>query len=239
MERFLERHDSRRGLQMERNPYYFDQIADVFEDWINPFDLRSRLHWFATRLDRLPIEGELVLDVGSGLGYFSRLVAARGGCPISLDIAVELLRQRKSELPECVQGSALSLPFPDGTFNVVVSSECVEHTPDPLLAIREMVRVLRPGGTLVLSTPNRVWRWSVTVAETLGIRKFSGVENWVGRRQVRRALRGTGAEIVADHGLYLIPFQFKPLWPLIEWFNEKGQALRSFMINQCWVARKL
>jgi hypothetical protein len=47
------------------------------------------------------------------------------------------------------------------------------------------------------------------------------------------------AEIVADHGLYLAPFQIKPLWPLIEWINEKGQALRPLMINQCWVARKI
>ncbi|MGH9463503.1 MAG: class I SAM-dependent methyltransferase [Vicinamibacteria bacterium] len=223
---------------MERNPYYFDQIADVFEDWTNPFDLETRLHWFAYELDRLPIEGETVLDVGSGLGYFSRLVAARGGHPISLDIAGELLRQRKDSTM-CVQGSALNLPFPDGTFPVVVSSECIEHTPDPLLAIREMVRVLRPGGSLVLSTPNWVWRWSATVAGTLGIRKFSGIENWLRRRQVRRSLREMRAEIVADHGLYLVPFQIKPLWPLLEWINEKGQALRPLMINQCWVARKI
>lgn len=229
----------KRANSMEKHPYYFDSISNEFEEWINPFDLSSRLYWFASQLDCLAVNGKPILDVGCGLGYFSRLVAQRGGHPLSLDIALKLLNKLKGEITHCIQASALELPFPDGVFSVVVSSECIEHTGDPVLAIQEMVRVLCTGGILLLSTPNYLWRWSIKLGEGLKLRKFSGIENWLSRRQVRQTLTESGTEIVLDQGLYLAPFQFRQLWPLLKWSNTHCQALRHIMINQCWVARKL
>lgn len=223
---------------MTRDATYFDTIADDFAARINPFDLRAREGWFRAQLARLPLHGEPVLDVGAGLGYFSRLVTELGGRPVPLDVGGRLLAKLAGEFPHAVQGDALRLPFRDGTFRVVVSSECVEHTPDPAAAIRDMLRVLRPGGVLVLSTPNRTWRWSVGLAEAIGARRFHGVENWLGRREVGEVLVSAGAEIVAADGLHLVPFQLRALWPLLAVLNRHAQALRALMINQCWVARK-
>jgi SAM-dependent methyltransferase len=223
---------------MTRDPRYFDTIADDFGAWMNPFDLHTREEWFRTQLGELSIAGERVLDVGAGLGHFSRIIASLGGRPVPVDLAGRVLTKLRGEFPLAVQGDALALPFSAGAFNIVVSSECVEHTPDPLLAVREMLRVLRPGGRLMLSTPNRRWRWSLTVAESVGMRNFRGVENWSRRSEIRSALAANGADVVVDEGLYLFPFQFRPLWPLLAWFNRHGQRLRAWMINQCWVARK-
>ena len=223
---------------MTRDARYFDTIADDFEGWMNPFDLRAREEWFRAQLAGRPVAGERVLDVGAGLGHFSRVVAALGGRPVPLDLAGRLLAKLRGEFPLAVQGDALALPFPAGTFGFVVSSECIEHTPDPRLAVREMVRVLRPGGVLVLSTPNRRWRWSLTLAEALGVRKFRGIENWPSRAEVRAAVIAGGADVIVDEGLYLFPFQWPPLWPALAWLNRHAQPLRGSMINQCWVARK-
>jgi len=52
-----------------------------------------------------------------------------------------------------VQGDALALPFPDGTFDRVIASEVLEHIPDDLAAMRELSRVLRPGGTMAVTVP--------------------------------------------------------------------------------------
>lgn len=224
---------------MKKRPFYFDTIADNYDEWLNEFDHTTRLSWFATRLDRMKIEGELVLDVGCGPGHFSRLVKDHGGIPVPLDIGGKVLSKTSGEMPNCTQGDALCLPFREATFSFVISSECVEHTPDPLLAIGEMVRVLRPGGYIVFTTPNHFWRWSVTVAKALQVRKFEGVENWPKRGDVRKALTVAGSEILMDEGLYLFPFQIRFLWPFLEWFNHRGQTFRRFMINQCWVARKV
>jgi SAM-dependent methyltransferase len=52
-----------------------------------------------------------------------------------------------------VQGDALALPFPDATFDRVIASEVLEHIPDDLAAMRELARVLRPGGTMAVTVP--------------------------------------------------------------------------------------
>lgn len=223
---------------MKDNLKYYDSIADKFESWINPFDLDSRLHWFATQLAPHPLDGTLVLDVGCGLGYFSVLATKWGGHPISLDIGTALLKKTKGTLPSPVAGNALQLPFSDNTFQFVISSECIEHTPDPLHAIREMVRVTQPRGFIMLTTPNRAWFWSVPIAKTLGLRNFSGIENWAKRSAVRDTLMDSGTEILVDEGLHLLPFQIRLLWPILNWLNIRGQHLRQLMINQCWVAQK-
>ncbi len=213
---------------------FYDAIADCFESWMNEFDLCCRLQWVREHLPGVRLGGIRALDVGSGLGHFSRLLAGYDAEVVSLDIGRRLLA--RSAVPAPVQGSALDLPFADATFDLVVSSECIEHTPAPQRAIAEMVRVLRPGGTLLLTCPNRRWRWSLTVARLLRWRRFRGLENWPSRRAVGAALAGAGARVRASEGLYLLPFHFRPLHPLLRWSNRRAQALRSFMINQCWDA---
>jgi len=91
----------------------------------------------------------------------------------------------------------------------------------------------------MLSTPNHAWWWSIIIAEALGIRKFAGIENWPKRHEVQKTLIESGTEILVDNGLYIFPFQLRSLWPLLAWINRRGQAFRRWMINQCWVARKL
>jgi len=223
---------------MDRDRNYFDSVAAQFEAWVNPFDLRARREWFAFQLARLSVRGEDVLDVGCGSGHFSRIVADLGGRPVPLDLSQNLLAHVQHTFPRCVRADAISLPFRDATFGLVVSSECIEHTAEPLMAIREMVRVLRPGGKLVLSTPNAIWRWSIPFAERLRLRQFRGPENWVSRRQVRTALTQSGADVLLDEGLHLLPFQFRALWRLLDWCNHCSRGLRRWMINQCWVAER-
>ena len=53
-----------------------------------------------------------------------------------------------------VQGDALALPFPDATFDRVIASEVLEHIPDDVAAMRELARVLRPGGTMAVTVPH-------------------------------------------------------------------------------------
>ena len=101
-----------------------------------------------------------------------------------------------------------------------------------------MLRVLRPGGILFLTTPNLVWRWSVGLAEILRVRRFEGIENWLSRPAVRRTIVEAGGDIISTSGLHILPFQLTPLLPIIRLINEQGQWLKPLMINQCWIARK-
>ncbi len=105
---------------------------------------------FVGFLDPRPADG--VLEVGSGLGLLARDVAARvpRGRVVGLEYSADQLAvaRREAHAPnlEFVQGDAHSLPFPDSTFDVVYCRYLLEHLADPLRALREMRRVLKPGG---------------------------------------------------------------------------------------------
>lgn len=113
--------------------------------------------------------GSKVIDVGCGAGRHSFEAYRRGADVIAFDQNAEELADvdtmlqamgqageaPKSAKAQVVVGDALALPYPDGTFDAVIASEILEHVPDDDAAIAELIRVLRPGGTLAVTVP----RW--------------------------------------------------------------------------------
>ncbi len=108
--------------------------------------------------------GERVLDVACGTGVVTRLAAKRvgaGGKVVGLDLNAGMLAVARSRAPaiEWREGSATELPLPDAAFDAVLCQQGLQFFPDRPAALREMRRVLVPGGRLALS----VWRsleWS-------------------------------------------------------------------------------
>lgn len=103
-------------------------------------------------------DGRDVLEAGCGEGYGADLIAAVAQRVIGLDYddaAVAHVRARYPRV-EAVQGNLAELPLPDGTVDVVVNFQVIEHLWDQGQFIAECARVLRPGGLLMISTPNRL-----------------------------------------------------------------------------------
>lgn len=112
-------------------------------------------------------EGERLLDLGCGAGRHAFEAARRGARVVALDAGSdEVLKVRDTlgamfEAGEItdprgtgpVKGDALRLPFPDGAFDRVVAAEVLEHIPHDTDAMRELVRVLRPGGLMAVTVP--------------------------------------------------------------------------------------
>jgi SAM-dependent methyltransferase len=108
-------------------------------------------------------DGLCVLDVGCGEGYGSRRLAENAREIVGVDvdeatIAGAAARYRVENLRFEVADAA-SLPFGDATFDLCVALECIEHVEDPRAMLDEVVRVLRPGGVFIASTPNRDIAW--------------------------------------------------------------------------------
>lgn len=119
--------------------------------------------WYALVREFLgDIRGLRVLEVACGRGGFVRQLARAGarvtGCDFSaaaLRIAVTKVRPSSEENGALiVQGDAQRLPFADGSFDLLVSCETIEHLPQVENAVKEFHRVVRPGGRLLLTTPN-------------------------------------------------------------------------------------
>lgn len=130
----------------------------------NPFDLVARFYdFFAGRpsaepwlLDLAVGPGERLLDLGGGTGRVSQRLAA-GGVVVVCDPSPGMLAQaRRKGLPACL-GRAEFLPFAAGAFDALLVVDAFHHFDDQQAAVAEMLRVLRPGGRLVLVEPNIHW----------------------------------------------------------------------------------
>jgi SAM-dependent methyltransferase len=101
-----------------------------------------------------------VLDVGCGS---SRIIGALPPGSVAVDVLLRKLRYDRRFGRPRVQGSGFALPFPDASFPCVLCSQVIEHVPKESPILGELVRVLQPGGRLVLGTPDYAnWEWVVT-----------------------------------------------------------------------------
>jgi SAM-dependent methyltransferase len=122
-------------------------------------DNRDRYRTELTNAAMLDAVGDVagldVLDAGCGEGYLSRLLAGRGSRPVGVDICRELVEAAREKA--AADGLDLAyeiadvaaLPVPDGTVDLVVANHLLNDLRDPVPAVGEFARVLRPGGRLV------------------------------------------------------------------------------------------
>jgi 2-polyprenyl-3-methyl-5-hydroxy-6-metoxy-1,4-benzoquinol methylase len=228
---------------MTREPaeLFYERIADRFEGLDHPADVRRRLALvFDECLEHTSLIGRRVLDAGCGYGRFSAEVAARGASVVSVDIGPRLVRlaiQRAGG--RGVAADACALALRDESFDIVVSSEMLEHTHAPARAVHELARVLRVNGLLVLTTPNRVWQPIVRAASRLRLRPFDGVENFVRWDDLNAACAAAGLEVLRHVGFHPWPFQLglASAARTVEQWLARGPAGRV-MVNQALVARK-
>ncbi|OBK15874.1 class I SAM-dependent methyltransferase [Mycobacterium asiaticum] len=174
--------------------------------------------------DRLGIgPGTTVIDVGCGAGRHAFEAYRRGADVVAFDQnaaelrAVDTLLQAMAETGEApasasakvVRGDALNLPYSDETFDCVIASEILEHIPEDDGAIAELIRVLRPGGTLAVSVP----RWlPERVCWLLSEEYHSNVGGHVRiyrASELRDKIAGRGMELTRTHHAHAL---HSPFW---------------------------
>jgi SAM-dependent methyltransferase len=115
-------------------------------------------HVLAYRFAAGHVAGREVLDAGCGEGYGSAILAGVAKSVLGIDLDREVVEHAAESYPAVRfdAGDLGAFPFPDGSFDAVVTLQVVEHLQSPRDFATECARVLRPGGTLVISTPNRL-----------------------------------------------------------------------------------
>ena len=212
-----------------------DRLTARFDELMDDYDLGQRVSTLLTLiLGADGLRGRRALDGGCGVGGVTRALVAAGADVVALDIGPNLAAETKQRCGcRAVVATLTSLGIASNSFDVVVSSEAIEHTPDPAAAAAELYRAVKPGGHLVLSTPNRLWQGPVRAASAIGLRPYDGYENFMWPSELRRVLEGAGARVVEHRGLHLWPFQITPLRRASRWVDGFGDRLLPLMINQC------
>jgi ubiquinone/menaquinone biosynthesis C-methylase UbiE len=151
-------------------------MASSFDDQVASYN-----RWYATPLGQLvdrvekeaifallpDLRGRRVLEVGCGTGNISLELARRGAAVVGLDVSGPMLaaahqRAREQSFSAAwIRGGAAALPFPRNSFDGVISILALDFMADRPGILREMVRVLRPGGFLLLALLNRYSLWTL------------------------------------------------------------------------------
>lgn len=157
--------------------------------------------WFASRtrailayLDRWvgppPPGGRRLLDVGGGAGNMAHHLRHYGRY-ISVDLYAKPLRVARQRGLTAAQGDAVRLPFADSSFDLVALLDTVEHVADDRSVFAECYRVLRPGGTLVVTVPAFMFLWSYNDVLNQHQRRYT-------RRELTAKLQEQGFHILAS-----------------------------------------
>lgn len=218
-------------------------------DSIHYEHFREQLRWAVAQVNW---SGKRVLDVGTGKGRLALATALHGGRVTGLDLSGEMLGKTRRAAHDTqlaiglTLGDAELLPFPDHVFDVVSCLEALMHFPRPDCALKEMARVVKPGGTVILSVTN----WLCLTALTRQITRLVGYLH-SGRPQgpqifwyhslwhLRRLAASAGLTILKTHGQGLLQAtarlplgrgRFLPLVPrrFADWFFGRIEpALRD------------
>ena len=117
-------------------------------------------HWHRYLIAQQYVRGLRVLDVASGEGYGSHLLARDAAAVIGVDLSADAVLHATSRYPAAnlkyVAASCIQIPQPDASFDVIVSFETIEHIMEHEAFLREVDRLLAPGGMFIISSPNRV-----------------------------------------------------------------------------------
>lgn len=169
--------------------------------------------------ERVPLAGQRVLDVGCGLGLYVQHFSALGAEAHGVDLDAERVDIARRTNPLVRLGSAESLPYPDGVFDVVFANEVLEHVDDDAQAVRESYRVLAPGGYMAFYVPNRLypfethgWYWRGQyhfgniplinyLPNTVRNKLCPHVRAYT-RRQLRALFLGLPGQIVVHRGVF-------------------------------------
>lgn len=153
----------------------FDQVAKRY-DLVNDLASLGQVYiWRHALVQALEVSpGMKILDVAAGTGTSANALARAGAQVVACDLSAGMIAVGKERYPDLdfVQGDATNLPFGDEEFDAVTISFGIRNVQDPEAALREFLRVTKPGGTLVVcefSAPQSPWfnslyRWYLGTA---------------------------------------------------------------------------
>ncbi len=203
----------------------------------------------------------IVFEDGCGVGAYLEHLVKDARQAVGLEIELERVAQAHNKISQIVNGASEQLPFPDASFDFVLSHEVLEHVQDDRKSMEEIIRTLKPGGRLVLFVPNRGYPFETHGIYVRGEYRFGNkfLVNWLPRRwrdrlaphvrvyakkDIQKLLNDLPVKIVEKSiifGAYdNIIARFPRLGKMIRWILQtlEKTPLKFLGLSQIWVVEK-
>ena len=221
-------------MKVKNKELFYNGIAYEWEDKINKSETEKRLNIVYKKIfNPISLREKKFLDIGCGLGFFSLRAGKLGANVYGIDIGSNLIKICKKRYPKgkFSVASAERIPFKDNSFDIILCTEVIEHVNNQQKVIDEIFRVLKQGGHLVITTPNRIFQPLYTFLCSLGIRPYHGNEYWYYPWDIIKALETRGRVTKRYHFNFFYPN------PFLDKF-EKHEVLKYLMVHQGYLVIK-
>ncbi len=201
---------------MEANAFAAEAAVEAEHWWF-----RARRKLFARELARFALPRDArILDIGVGTGTNLRMLSEEGFHRVEgLDSHDEAIRFCAAKgLPPVCKGDACELPHSDAHFDVILSTDIIEHVGDDRRALREMRRVLKPGGRLLVTVPAFRILWGIQDEIAHHKRRYR-------KADLLKALEQSGFEV--ERSYYFNWLLFVPILLARQIVKRSGMRLRS------------
>lgn len=217
-------------MKASKNELFYDSIADNWDQIITyKVETSKRIRIiFDDLLSEIDLKDKKFLDAGCGLGFFSKRAFSKKAKVTGIDIGGRLIARCKKTIPgvNFMNGSVTRMPFDDKSFDIVLSTEVIEHVEDPVDAIQELFRVVKPNGYIVLTTPNKVFKPLFDLLSFCKVRSYQGNENWLFPWHLKEIINKNGGKIEKERYFnFIFPNKFLDIF-------EKYGFIKYLMINQ-------
>ena len=215
---------------------HYDTISDDYESQDPTIGKRLR-----KILSHADFSMKTVLDVAGGTGYIGQTIKRMGGTYINLDISKGMLSLARKKL-SLMKGDHLlvlsdvhKIPLRENRVDVALVSEVLEHVQNPKQVLREVSRVLKPSGTIIVTNPNPFWAPMQFVAEKVKYKAPEGPHTYIYHKALMKNMEQEGFSI------HTVDIDFMPsdrgIW---RWLERKlsGTILDNLALKHYIVATK-
>jgi 2-polyprenyl-3-methyl-5-hydroxy-6-metoxy-1,4-benzoquinol methylase len=225
-------------LARYESPLFFETYLRSLHSSLTAYDLafvKAHYHLYLGLLSKLSAPGKRLLDVGCGAGFFLKAAGEDGWDGRGIEASAAAARYAREVVGvDVLQGRFEDSSFPEDSFDAITCLDLIEHLPDPLDALRRIRRLLRPRGTLIISTPDlkslsrRILgkNWAVlSPAEHLG--NFTA-------ETLSAMLRKAGFRIKDVRNLLIFDPDYshdKSAWPGMAWKTLHSRLERTQLLN--------
>lgn len=223
---------------------FWDKTAPAYESSNEQFK-DTHLQRFEEAVKCLNLKpDQRILNIWSRTGL--AIPYLRRKCPnleiINLEVSPEFIKIAQEKFPrEKFQETNLNnLPFENNYFDHILSLETLEHTPGPLAFLKELFRVLKPNGSLVMSCPPAAAEIPLKIYGFLFANHGEGPHKFLPSKEVKNLLKKAGFKIILHKGTLLIPLGPKWLKKIGEKIINKLQKtpVRELGIRQFYICQK-